>query len=97
MATLTITTCDRCKADDYTNPNIQFWKIGIAVGHHGTYSSSPNMVKETEKLWCKKCMLENGIIFSEAERSKELDNPSKAPTFEDILKEFIIEIIEENK
>jgi len=97
MATLTITTCDRCKADDYTNPDIQFWKIGIAVGCHGFYSTSPAIVKDTEKLWCRKCMLEAGIIFSADQRVKELNNPPQAPTFEELLKEFIVDVIEENK
>lgn len=84
----TIITCDRCgKVVEDQNA---IYRISIHVQY--TFAQSDTILHRTE--WCRPCLEAVGIYNPPPEKVKEC---YKQPTFEDMLRELIVNMVEECK
>lgn len=92
MAIVITYTCDNCGKSQ--QDNVQMWNIAVAVWHDR--NPPPNLqyeVKDRQKLWCRHCVEEVGIL----PREKEKPTSPEPLAFEELIRQIIQDEIQNTR
>lgn len=92
MSTLTIKSCDKCISDNYTNPDLKFFKVQVAcvTENYNTFNFN-----DRAKHWCRNCCIITGVIPDHQLHSDEKAKKPPTPTIEEMLIELFKDLIHE--
>ena len=93
MALVQTYTCDKCGHEQPTAE--QMWTIGVGYRSvDSSYSSyGSNTWSSKERMWCRKCLEDAGMVPVVRGTKRDAPAPTKFPAFEDLVRELIREEI----
>lgn len=95
MSVKTVYTCDKCGAD--CDDGSELWWIHINITNAKNPHSSYGNPASHRTSWCRQCCALTGVAFMQDlhKKLKVEDKPPPQPTFEDIFRNIVSEMIAE--